>query len=126
MGKTKLPAPTLPPPHEDPMTMERGKCSLCGCGICSATALYCIACYRKCLKRCPECTSMKGVVTWKYQRHTGMGRHETSEANGEKVPKICPRCACHHTDDRQLKCETCGGDRVIFELPQEEKKDAAG
>ncbi len=92
-------------------TEERGKCSLCGTSIQSATSRYCIACYRKCLRRCPECTSLRGVVLYKYQVHDSPGKD-----------KVCRRCGVQHDDRRRLNCGTCGNERTIFVLPEE--KDA--
>ncbi len=92
---------------------ERGKCSLCGTGIQSSTSRYCIACYRKCLRRCPECTSLRGVVLHKYQVHDGPGEDKT-----------CRRCGVPHRERRRLACNTCNGERTIFVLPEKEEKDA--
>ena len=96
---------SLPEPKDDHLNKARGKCSLCGCDIGSATAKYCVRCYKECLKRCPECTSLKGTVTFKYQRHKG----------GQQV---CMRCGEKHEEDRQLLCPTCNNERVIFVLPK--------
>lgn len=97
-------------------TEERGKCSLCGTGIQSSTSRYCIACYRKCLRRCPECTSLRGVVLHKYQVHDGPG------VDGDGKPKVCRRCGVPHEDRRRVQCGTCQGERTVFVLPEE--KDA--
>ncbi len=94
-------------------TEVKGHCALCKTPIGSATAKYCIACYKKCLRRCPECTSLAGVVLHKYQVHDGPGKD-----------KVCRRCGVPHEDRRRLQCGTCNGERTIFVLPEKEETDA--
>jgi hypothetical protein len=106
---------------EDHLTKARGKCSLCGQDICSATATYCVSCYRKCLKKCPTCRDLDGRLLYKYQKHQGMSPHE-KDARGSL--KECGRCGVHHTDDRQLVCPTCNNERNIFIVPEKEKTSA--
>ncbi len=83
-----------------------GTCSLCGEKIGSATALYCVGCQRKHTHPCPECIKPDGKLVAKYHAHKG---HPSLS---------CSRCHEQHDEDRQLKCPTCGNDRVVFEVPE--------
>lgn len=103
--------PPLPDPGQDHQNQARGACSICGQAIASATALYCVACYRKCLKPCPTCTQRgprgKAIVIHKYQRHQGLPGTD-----------VCTRCEEHHDEERQLVCKECNNERTIFVLPE--------
>jgi hypothetical protein len=105
----------------DPHAIVKGHCSLCGCGLNSATAKYCVRCYWKCCRRCPECTTPKGAVLWKYQKHAGMPLKR--QEDGTCQPRLCNRCNERHSEDRQLVCATCGNERVVFEVPREKPGD---
>ncbi len=106
-------------PFEDAnWNKARGECSLCGCDITSATSKYCWVCYKKCLKHCPECTNLDGIVLRKYQRHQGM---PSDLVDGKQVVRKCSRCEVPHSDERRLKCEQCNNERVVFVLPKEKE-----
>jgi RecJ-like exonuclease len=86
--------------------MAVGKCTLCGDGIQSGTALYCVACFRKYSRPCSTCTEA-GRLKHKYQKHEGKGSMIR-----------CTRCDCKHDDTRQLVCKTCANERMLFDPPK--------
>ena len=94
-----------------------GKCSLCGIDISSRTAKYCISCYRKCCRPCPECKP-RGKLEYKYHEHEGSS---CGVCKGHLDPKKfvhskCGRCNVCHNDVRQLVCRLCNNERIIFSL----------
>lgn len=85
--------------------MSQSTCSVCGCKL-DNPALYCMACYKKCLVPCPTCRDKAtGKLLVKYRRHVG------------EAGKVCLHCERPHNDSRQLVCGTCKNERTVLRPP---------
>ena len=92
-------------------TMTRGQCKDCQC-LLQGKANYCVTCYKKRIKPCPECILVKRNargrevknLVLKYRAHEGRGKKER-----------CHQCKQdNHKDRIQLVCFTCHNQRFIF------------
>lgn len=104
----------------DPLTRQRGTCTLCGVPISSATALRCVACERKCTRHCPEC--MEPDRGGKHRLRSKYMAHEDRGPRAGEMP--CRRCGLVHAERKQLVCQRCGNDRFILEVPADARTPA--
>jgi hypothetical protein len=89
--------------------MTHAKCSACDVELMGTTARFCVGCFRKLCRRCPQCTLLNGRLHKTYRAHKW----------GKDSP--CPRCRRPHPDSDlqyQLRCEMCNDERWVLLDPE--------
>lgn len=94
-------------------------CEVCGVAVEGRTTRWCIACFKKLMRPCPECCDeVTGKVKGAFQKHSQRGKKET-----------CTTCGRKHDGPVQRSCHCCGNNRYILEAncdPTPHQRPASG